>query len=302
MSEFYINQATQQYSANVALLLQEEGYKLRGLVMQGSHEGKQASPVNQVGSVAMRKVNNRFAPKVHTHASHTRRWVFPNDAVLDQPIDSFDQLKTIVDVKSAYAENASKAAGREMDDNIIDAAFADAKTGETASTTESFDTTSTSTGGASVDVDFKAAGSVGLTTKKLIEAKRRFRAAHVDLEMDPRTMIIGSNQESDLLNQEEVVNMDYSNRPVLVDGNISRFMGYNFVISERLNTSTGSTVRDCIALVRSGMHLGIWEEVNSDAHIRYDLEGNPWELTTKMSVGATRLEQYKVLRVLCSEA
>ena len=301
MSINYVNQFTVQYSANVALLLQEEGYKLRGKVMTGTHTGEGASPVNQVGAVTMRDVENRGAPKIVTNAAHTRRWVYPIDKILDQQIDKFDTLKTIVDVKSPYAVNASMAAGRAMDDIIIDAAFADAKTGKTGTGTESFNTTASTSGGASVVVGFGASGDVGLTVAKMIEAKRVMRAAFVDLEREARTMVIGSKQESNLLNQTQVVSTDFNDRPVLVDGNISKFMGWNFIISERLDTPTAADERACIAFVQSGMYLGIWEDVQSDAHQRFDLEANPWELTTTMSIGATRLEQFKVVRVVCQE-
>ena len=294
MSENLKDLFTQQYSASVALLLQEQGYKLRGLVMTGSHVGLQASPVNQVGAISMRNVETRFTPKTHTHPVSARRWVYPTDKTVDIPIDNFDVLKTIVDVQSPYVQSATLAAGRAMDDAIIDAAFATSKIGETGSDTETFDTTNFS-----IAVNFKSTADDGLSVPKLIESNRKFMAANVDLDMEPPTLVVGPQQEADLLSQTQVTSTDYNNRPVLVEGRVRTFMGYRFIISNRLSLVSGD--RACIAFVKSGLYLGIWQDVRSNVHQRHDLEADPWEITTTMSVGATRLEQGRVIRILCNE-
>ena len=294
MSVNISNVFTQQYDSTVKLLLQENGSKLAPYVMSGSHVGKQASPVNQIGSVTMRQVTSRFAPKVRADASYARRWVQPADFTLDQALDSWDVLKTIVDPKGAYAQNAMMAANRQKDLTLITAALGVSVTGEQGGSTESFDTTNYS-----IAANFGGAPS-GLTVVKLIEARQKWRTANVDLEADPMTIVIAPKQEANLLNQVEVVSTDFNDRPVLVDGRVTRFLGFNIVVSNQLTLS--STSRYCIAFVKSGLYLGVWDDVKSDAHQRFDLEGNPWELTTTMSIGATRLEQGRILRVIASEA
>jgi hypothetical protein len=92
----------QQYSTNIALLLQQKGSKLRNTVMTGNHVGKQASPVDQIGKVEMQVVASRFAPMGRVDAPTDRRWVFPSDFDLPQLIDDFDKLRLITDPSSAY--------------------------------------------------------------------------------------------------------------------------------------------------------------------------------------------------------
>lgn len=295
MSVNLSNAFTQQFSSTVQLLLQEKGPKLRPYVMVGNYVGKQASPVNQFGPVSMNQITTRLAPKTRTDASVTRRWVFPSDFTLNQQIDSFDQLKTIVDPKSAYAENAAMTVGRQIDALIIAAATGSSKVGESGGSTETFSTTDWQ-----ISESFGASAAVGLTVDKLIEARRLMVAANVDLDMDPAVLIIGPQQEADLLNQVQITSLDYNNRPVLVDGRVKQFLGFNVVVSNQLATS--STNRRCLAFVRSGMHLGIWNDIQSDAHQRNDIEGDPWELSTKLSAGSTRIEQGKVIDILSSEA
>ena len=110
---------TTQFSTNLELLLQQMGSKLRGKTREGFHVGKMASPINQVGAISAKPPAGRFVPKNRTDAEFVRRWVFPQEVELDQLIDSFDELQTIVDPKSQYVENAANAIGRAWDDAII---------------------------------------------------------------------------------------------------------------------------------------------------------------------------------------
>ena len=124
---------TVQYATALEALLQQMGSMLRGRVREGFHTGKMASPVNQIGAISLRAPAGRFAPKQRTDAQLVRRWVFPQEGEIDQLIDSFDELQTIVDPKSMYVENAKNAVGRAWDDVIIAAATGTAQTGQDAS-------------------------------------------------------------------------------------------------------------------------------------------------------------------------
>jgi len=291
---------TTQYSANLELLLQQKGSKLRGRVGEGMYVGKMASPVNQIGAVSFKAPAGRFAPLDQNQTNQLyRRWVFPQTKELQQLIDTFDQLQTIVDPKSGYATGAAYAAGREWDDEILKQTTADAKLGQDASafTTESFDTTN-----ARVAVDYGSGSTAtGLTVDKLIETKRIFRHYHNDLDADPLTIIIGSKQESDLFKQSQVVSTDFNDKPVLVEGKLTRFFGFDIVVSERVPQTTVGTTRGVIAFVKSGMHLGIWKDVSTFVDQRIDLSGRPWQLYTNIMFGATRTQQFKVIQILCAD-
>lgn len=294
----------QQYSTNIQLLLQQKQSKLRGKVMSGSHVGKQASPVDQFGSIAMQPVTNRFAPMGRVDASTDRRWVFPSDFDLPQLIDSFDKLRLLTDPNSAYVTNAHQAANRQFDDLIIDALFADAKTGEAGGSTAQFGTTLTSSAGRNVAVAHEAAAATGLTVAKLREAKRQLMANQVDLESDPITAVVTAKQHDDLLKEAQIVSLDFNDRPVLVEGLVVRFLGIDIVHCERLDTGTDDatgTSRMVPVFAKSGMYLGIWNDITTDIAQRKDLQGLPWQSYVYLTAGATRLEENKTIRVWCRE-
>jgi hypothetical protein len=293
---------TTQFSTNLELKLQQMGSLLRARVREGFHVGKMASPVNQVGAIQSKAPAGRYAPKNRTDSDFTRRWVFPTDKEIDQLIDSFDELKTIVDPKSAYVEGAAMAAGRDWDDAIIAASTSSAsQIGQDAASLTTEDFTVGATNPFQVASNFGASAATGLTVAKMIETKRILRHYHNDLDRDQATLIIGSSQEADLLKQAQVTNADFNgDRPVLVDGKVVRFMGFDIVVSERLPLTT-TNVRGCIAFVKSGMYLGLWKDTTNRVSIRNDLSSEPYDLYTSYSFGATRTQLGKVIQILAAD-
>ena len=291
---------TTQFATALELLLQQMGSKLRGKVREGFHVGKMASPVNQVGAISLKAPAGRFVPKNRTDAEFVRRWVFPQEGEIDQLIDSFDELQTIVDPKSQYVENAGNAVGRAWDDAIILQSTATSTIGQDAGslTTEAFATATYQ-----VSVSFGAGGTAtGLSVAKLIEAKRIFEHFHNDLKADPLTLVIGSQQHADLLNQVQVVSTEFNDKPVLVEGMVTRFLGYDVVMSERLPFNVGATnQRGVLAFVKSGVYLGMWKDTTNRVSIRNDLSGEPWDLYTSVMYGATRLQLGKVIQILAAD-
>lgn len=297
MSENLTKLYVTQFSAILNLKLQQTQSKLRGRVMEGFHIGKQASPIQYIGAIQMQAPAGRFAPINRQDVDFSRRWVFPVDKEAAQLIDSFDKLKLLQDPTSQYSSVAAAAVAREWDDRIIACAFAQAQIGTDAGSLsgENFVTASWQ-----IASTFGSAAASGLTVAKMIEAKRVFRKAQVPVDEEALTWVTNSQGESDLLNQVQVVSSDFSgDRPVLVDGKVVRFMGFDICYSERL--ASAASVRSNIALVKSGAYLGIWKDTENDVDRRKDLSGLPYQLYTAMSSGATRLEPGRLLQVQCAD-
>lgn len=281
---------TQQYASNIQMLLQQKGSRLRDAVTVGSYTGKAAQVVDQVGSVSMQPVSSRFAPMGRVDAALTSRWVFPSDFDLPQMIDSFDKLRLLTDPSSVYVTNAVAAAGRKFDELIIDAALGTAKTGVDGGTSTVLPT-----------AQKIAVGGTGLTVDKIIEAKKLLMKANVDLDSDPLYCAISAEQHADLLAETKIINLDYNSQPVLVDGKIKQFLGVNFIHTELVTTSARLVSGDCPVPMwaKSGMHLGLWNDVTTDISQRKDIQGLPWQSYVYMTAGATRLEEEKVVQILC---
>lgn len=282
----------QQYSTNVQLLLQQKGSKLRSAVTSASYVGKQASPVDQIGSIEMQSVSSRFAPMGRVDAATDRRWVLPSDFDLPQLIDSFDKLRLITDPESSYVQNAVMAAGRQIDKLICAAFTGTAKTGETGATSTSF------TSGNEVDVAVGGANSK-LNVAKLREVKRLMMANHIDFSMESAYVGITAYDHDALLGEIQVVSADFNGgQAVLQQGAIQSFMGFGFLHCELIETELDGTNEVTLPVwVKSGMHLGIWGDVSGSVSRRHDLQSEPWQLYTTLTAGATRLEEKRVYAI-----
>ncbi len=290
LPSFYV----QQFATNIQLLLQQKGSNLKDFVMSGSHVGKQASPVDQIGAVNMQAVTGRFQPMGRVDATVDRRWVFPSDFDLPQLIDSFDKLRLLTDPQSHYVTNAVYAAGRQYDDLILAALSGTAKTGETASTS------TVRLSGNDVAVNFGASGDVGLTAAKVREAKRLLMKNQVDIKTDQIICVVNAALHDNLLAETQIISMDFNDKPVLVDGIVKRWLGVDFVYCERLiNDATDTDATLCPMFAKSGMYLGIWNDMATKISQRDDLQGLPWQAYVYMTAGATRLEEKKVVNILC---
>ena len=281
----------QQYSTNIALLLQQKGSKLSGTVSRGSHVGKAASPVDQFGSIEMQPVTGRFNPMTRVDAPTDRRWVYPSDFDLPQLIDEFDKLRLITDPSSAYVQNAFMAAGRQYDRLILGAVLGTAKTGEAGGTSTAF------TAGNEVDVAVGGANSK-LNVAKIKAVKELMMSKFVDFDMEEVYIGITAADHASLLNEIQVISSDFSTRPVLMDGKVSEFLGFKFVHCELIETALAGTNEVTLPVwCKSGMYLGDWNQMNNSVSRRNDLQGEPWQVYTKMTAGSTRLEENKVYAI-----
>ena len=274
----------QQYSANIQMLSQQMGSLLRDKVRVESVVGKNAF-FDQVGKVTAQLKTSRHSDTPQIDTPHSRRRVSLADYEYADLIDQQDKVRLLIDPTSSYAQAAAFAMGRAMDDVIIAAATGTAFTGETGATSESAQTAI-------------AAGGTGLTIAKLRTAKQTFDLASVDPSI-PRHIIVGPEQITNLLGTTEVTSSDFNTVKALANGEVNSFLGFNFTVSNRLAKSGND--RTCIAFAQDGITLGIGKDVNARIDERAD-KSYATQVYYCMSIGATRMEQAKVLGIVCQEA
>lgn len=292
------------FGNNVTTLLQDRGGKIAPFVMQGQHTGKQASPVDQYAAVEALKVSTRFEPMPRVDGGVDRPWVFPTDYDLPQMVDTLDKAKVVLDPTSAMVENAAKAMSRAADNEVRDAFFADRKTGENGSGTTIFPTALSTAGGQTVAVATGAAAPVALNVAKMKEALKVMIRNEVDVDYDELHMVIGADDHDALLNEIQIISGDFNRQeaPVLVNGRVKYFMGFNLHVFNRINTALDDAAgqsRPVPFWAKSGMYLGEFNSLFFDVSQRKDIRSYPWQIYCMRSLGATRLEEKKVGRIWC---
>jgi hypothetical protein len=281
----------QQYSSNIELLLQQKGSKLAGAVMTGGHSGKQASPVDQFGAIEATKVTTRFAPMGRVDAPTDRRWVFPVDYDLPQLIDNYDKLRLLTDPSSTYVLNAALALGRKKDEEICAAFTGTAKTGEQGATSTIF------TAANEVDVATGGANSK-LNVAKIKAVKKLMMKNHVDFDIEEAYIGLTAEDHAALLDEIQIISLDFNSKPVLNDGKLVEFLGFKFIQCELIETELAGTNEVTLPVwVKSGMYLGQWNDISTSISMRHDLQGEPWQAYAFMTVGATRLQENKVYAI-----
>lgn len=281
-----------QFNARVNHLLQQSRSKFREAVMEGSHTGKQASVVDQVGSVELLERHGRATDLDLVDIELKRRWVAPTRFGARKILDDLDQLEVLLSPKSNFAEALRKGANRKIDQVINSAFLGAAMIGENGASSETFDTTNSQI----------VHGSVGMTVAKLRTAREKFQLQEVDLDEEELYCAISPKQENNLLAETQVNSRDYNEtrdgKPVLVNGRLNKFLGFNFIVTNRL--SIASTTRSCVAWVKSGMYLGMWSDVKTP--IDWLPEKQSWQIAVTAYFGATRLENGRVIEIQCTES
>lgn len=287
--------SVQQYKANVELLLQQTDSRLAGAVTVGSYVGKAASTVEQFGSATAVQRTSRHADTPLLDLSQDKRWVFPTDYEWASLIDKQDQLRAIVELTSPYAMAGAAAMNRVKDDIILAAIFGTNYTGENGTTAESFGTV----GSGTYDVGVNTGGTASaLNVAKLQSGIQKLMLANKGELSESVYGAISSYEHDALLKEMQVVNKDYGNSAVLVDGKVKRFMGVDFIITERLTITSGNRL---IPLwLKSGMHLGMWDEVRAEIGPRAD-KGYATQVYLAMTLGATRTQLGKQIRIQCDD-
>mgnify|MGYP003121744886 FL=1 len=276
----------QQFSSNVQLLSQQMGSLLRGSVSEESVTGEKAF-FDQVGQSAAVKRTSRHSDTPILDTPHSRRMVTMDSYEWADLVDDADKVRLLIDPTSAYARTAAAAIGRAMDDAIIAAATGTAKTGKSGSTSTTLPS-----------AQQIAHGSTDLTIEKLIEAKQKLDVNSVDPSI-PRYIVVSPFQIQRLLNETAVTSSDFNTVKALVRGEVDTFMGFKFIVSNRLAKSGNN--RTCFAFAEDGLKLAVGKDVMARIEERAD-KSYSTQVYYCATFGATRMEEDKVVEITCDES
>jgi hypothetical protein len=137
-----------------------------------------------------------------------------------------------------------------------------------------------------------------MSLAKLREAKKILDLADVDPSI-PRYIACGPDQIEALLADTNVTSSDFNTVKALVQGEVNQFMGFNFIVSNRLS-KTGD-IRSCFAWAEDGLALAVGRDVMARIDERSD-KGYATQVYYCMSIGSTRMEEEKVVQIDCDEA
>jgi len=283
----------QQYKDTVSMLAQQSDSRASDCVMVDYDFRGDRKFYNQYGSDDFIEIMTRYADTPIMVPDHRLRMVTPRYFVSNTLEDPLDALQMLVDPKSVYMQAKRAAANRQKDDIIISAMGGTAYAGAAGGTATVFDVNQ------KVAVTYGGGGSnTGLTKAKVLRAATLLNLAEVDNE--DRCAVIGAKQLEDLLNTTEVTSSDYNTVKALVQGEVNTWVGFRFKRSERLLTNA-SGFRLCYFWQKKAIQLAVMKEAEGRITERAD-KNYAWQVYMRLVMGATRLEESRIVEVACAEA
>lgn len=298
----------QQYKDNVIHLAQQKGSRLRSTVRVQPDIHGQNYYFERIGATAAQARTTRHGDTPLISTPHSRRQLTMLDYEWADLVDSQDKLRLLINPESQYVIAATNAFGRTMDDIIISAATGSAYSGQDGATSVAFPIATQILGSS-----YNTANDGGhMSIPKLLKVKQTFDLSDVDPD-EPRYAIVSPKQITDLLETTQVTSADYNTVKALSEGAIDSYLGFKFIMSNRLATwsanqtgfigSTTSSTNDrrCLFYTTNGIGLGIAEDVTSRISERGD-KGYSTQVYMRMTMGATRIEDTKVVECDCTES
>lgn len=276
----------QQYSANIMLMAQQKGSRLRAAVRNETLVGDKGF-FDQIGATTATKRTTRHGDTKLVNSPHSRRRVTSSSFDWADLIDNEDRVRMLIDPSSAYVLNATSALLRSMDDEIIASALGTAYTGLDGTTAVALPA-----------AQKIAVGGTAMTLAKLLAAKEILDANEVD-EDEPRFCVATSKQLSDLLGDTKVTSSDYVTVKALVQGTLDTYLGFKFIRSERLpKDPAAATTRQCFAFSQQGLLIALAADVTARIAERAD-KNHAVQVFVSQDVGATRMDEKRVVQIDC---
>lgn len=315
MANTISNAFVEQYRDAVYMNAELNGGKFDGKVREEMITGE-AAFFETLDAIFASTAGAQFADSPQSDIAHDRRQVTPVDYEVGAMIDKWDEVKLLANFESRYVQRMVASLMRKKDIAVITAALGDAKTGQAGGTTTAFDFANQT-----IDVATGSTGSTGLNIEKLIATKALFWENDVNVE-DPNKklyFVCSGKQLEDLLNDDKVTSSDYATVKALVNGDISQFMGFEFIRSELTpyvsggaveldwtaadvpKDTAGTDIRAAFAYSKDGVLLGKNPDIETRIAERADKRFN-WYAYARGAFGGTRMEESAVVLCPCDQS
>ena len=280
----------QQYANTIYLLAQQMDTRMRGAVQVDTNWTGNAKFYDQYNQDTAQELLGRYADTPLQLPDFKRRMVSPRYYVSATLEDPKDALQMAIDPKSTMMQAKMAAFNRTTDDLVIAAMGGTSYTGQNGATSVTF------TAANKITYNQFTTGN-GLTKAKVLRASRLLNSCEV--EKTERYLAHTAAQLEDLLNTTEVASSDYNVVKSLVQGELNTWIGFSFIHTERLTTDTNSS-RLCYAWQKSAVQLAIQKDIEGRIDERAD-KNFAWQVYMRMCMGATRLEENRIIQIACAE-
>lgn len=287
MSQQITEAFVQQFADNFKHVAQQTTSRFEPCVTIEPNIVGMSKSVNRLGQRTAQRRTARHGDTPINDQPHSTRYVDLFDWEDGDMIDDQDKIRMLVDPQSDYVKAMVASLNRAKDDVIVSAFGGNARA---------------TTGNIILPSSQKiAVGGSGLTKAKIIQARKMFRRNEADSHAGEELFITyTASAAADILSDTTLTSADYLGGQFLQSGDVvGKWMGFTWIPSER--APLVSTTRSLYAWAKSGIVLGkgadITTKVGEDPGKGFNVR-----IYAKMSIGAVRVEEEKVVEIAAVES
>jgi hypothetical protein len=301
MSQTVNTAFVQQFRANLELLVQQKGSMLLPHVNVEHIVGK-FTHFDRLGAGEASEVLTRHGDTPSPlNLEHSRRRCILRTFDAAEMVDRADKVRMLIDPTNEYAQSISNALGRKIDDLILIGLYGNAYAVSSADAQTTVALTDLGSGQQVIDEDIGTANS-DLIVAKLRAARKRLLKNNVDLGAEQAMIVHDSTAIMDgLLTETSVTSSDFNTVKALVNGELNTFMGFKFVLCERLADTqhlTSEGFARAIVFVPSAIGVAKGDDVEIRIDERADKRYST-QVYGRFDYGAVRRQEEKVVVIEC---
>lgn len=270
----------QTFERNLRHLAQQTESRLRRFVTERATGGEKHNWERLGAGVATEKTSARTATPT-SDLPWTRRVTLARTYHAGETVEPEDIVQMLVDPNSNVALNLAMAMKRQIDDIIIEAATAAALNGD--GSTDAF--------GAGQTV---GDGTTEISLDLILQVQEKYYTNDIDPD-EKKCMIISPIQQRKLMQLMEVTSGDFQNSKALSTGMLPDWMGFDWVVSNRLLAPTGGQL-DCLSFSLRGIGLQVNKDITAKVAEDPSLSF-AWRIYCMMTMAAVRVEDEHVVRL-----
>lgn len=275
----------QTFERNVRHLAQQADTRLRRFVTEKATDGQKHN-WERLGSG---EASLKAAARVATPTSDlpwSRRVSLAQTYHMGETVEQEDVVQMLIDPNSNVSAAIANGMKRKIDDILIAAATGTALNGDgTTSTFPAGQVVGDGTGAISID--------------NILEVQEKFYKNDIDPD-ESKVVVISPTVQRKLMSLMEVTSGDYQNSKALATGMLPNWMGFDWVVSNRLLVPVAGQI-SCLAFTKRALGFQVNRDITAKVAEDPSLSF-AWRIYAAMTMGAVRTEDEHIVHLKVKNA
>lgn len=275
----------QTFERNVRYLAQQADTRLRRFVTEKATDGQKHN-WERLGSG---EASLKAAARVATPTSDlpwSRRVSLAQTYHMGETVEQEDVVQMLIDPNSNVSAAIANGMKRKIDDILIAAATGTALNGDgTTSAFPAGQVVGDGTGVISID--------------NILEVQEKFYKNDIDPD-ESKVMVISPTVQRKLMSLMEVTSGDYQNSKALATGMLPNWMGFDWVVSNRLLAPAAGQI-SCLAFTKRALGFQVNRDITAKVAEDPSLSF-AWRIYAAMTMGAVRTEDEQIVHLKVKNA